>query len=330
MRRALAALLLLALVLAAGLLAGAFVLKARFEGPGPAARETVLWLPPGTGLSTIAARLDAAGVIADPYTFQLGVRALGAARALKAGEYAIPPRASMREIAEMLRAGRVLVHRLTVPEGLTTAEVVALVARAEALSGPVTARPIEGTLLPDTYHYLRGESRMDLLARMGEAQERLLRALWPRRAPDLPLATPREAVILASIVEKETGVEAERPRVAAVFLNRLRADMPLQADPTVIYALAGGEGRLDRALTAADLAAESPYNTYRRRGLPPTPIANPGAASIRAVLQPLATRELYFVADGSGGHAFAETLAEHRRNVAAWRARQARERADEE
>jgi UPF0755 protein len=297
------------------------VLKARFEGPGPAAHETVVWLPPGAGLGAIAARLDAAGVIADPYTFRLGARALGAARALKAGEYAIPPRASMAEIMERLRAGRVLVHRLTVPEGLMTAEVVALVERAQALSGPVTQTPPEGSLLPDTYHYLRGESRMDLLARMAAAQEKLLRELWPRRAPDLPLETPREAVILASIVERETGLEAERPRVAAVFVNRLHVDMPLQADPTVIYALAGGEGRLDRALTTADLAAESPYNTYRQQGLPPTPIANPGAASIRAVLRPLATKELYFVADGSGGHAFAETLAEHRRNVAAWRAR---------
>ncbi len=207
----------------------------------------------------------------------------------------------------------------TLAEGLTSHEIVALVEQAEALEGAVEAVPSEGSLLPETYHYARGDRRGDLVVRMSRARDELLRVLWPGRAPNLPVATPEHAVVLASIVEKETGVAGERPLVASVFVNRLQKGMRLQSDPTVVYGLTGGTGPLGRALTRKDLQAPSPNNTYLNRGLPPGPIANPGRAALEAVLNPAQTAFLYFVADGSGGHAFAKTLAEHNRNVAKWR-----------
>ena len=310
------ALLLAVAVLSAAVAGWAWV---QYRRSGPLAAETTLIIPKGDGVKLIAARLVDAGVIADPLIFRLGARLGGTEAALRAGEYAFPAGVSAREAVAMLSEGRTVVRRLTIPEGLSSSEVVALVAAAEGLEGEVGPTPAEGLLLPETYHVSYGDSRAGVVARMAEAMDRTLAELWETRDPDLPLKAPEEALILASIVEKETGVPEERTRVAAVFVNRLRKDMPLQSDPTVAYGLALESGPPTRPLTFADLAKPTPYNTYAIPGLPPGPIANPGRASLEAVLHPAETDELYFVADGNGGHAFARTLEEHNRNVADWR-----------
>ncbi|NJO67483.1 MAG: endolytic transglycosylase MltG, partial [Rhodospirillales bacterium] len=229
------------------------------------------------------------------------------------------PDVTITQVLDQMRAGRTVVRKLTIPEGLTTAQVLERLHRAEGLKGDIEATPAEGALLPATYPYSYGDSRQAMLEKMTSAMQRTVKRLWAKRSEGLPLATPEEAVTLASIVEKETALGSERPRIAGVFINRLRTGMRLQADPTVIYAMSGGAGPLGRPLTRADLRADHPYNTYLNTGLPPGPIANPGRAALAAVLQPMATNELFFVADGSGGHAFARTYAEHKVNVARWR-----------
>jgi len=311
---------LLVVLLVAGL-AGlvAFNVARQFESPGPLAAETDLVIPRGAGLTAIARTLADAGVIRDALTFRLGVGYHRAARDLKAGEYRFPAAASMRQVMEILRSGETVVRRLTVPEGRTSREIVALVAAAEGLSGEPGPVPEEGSLLPETYHYHWADERSQLIDRMATAQRDLLRELWDKRYPDLPIASPEKAVVLASIVEKETSLDDERALVASVFVNRLKRGMRLQSDPTVVYGLTQGQAPLGRALTRKDLDTPSPYNTYQIDGLPPGPIANAGRAALQAVLNPADTRYLYFVADGSGGHAFAETLDEHNRNVAKWR-----------
>ncbi len=312
--RGIAAILTVAVV--AGVAAG--VVWSRFTQPGPLEAETTVIVEPG-GLRAVAATLAAEGVIGDDALFVVVARALGRGAALKAGEYRFAAGVSMRAVLETLVRGKTVVHRLTVPEGLTSAQVVDLLRARPELSGTIDAVPPEGSLLPETYHFSRGEDRAALLSRMQRAMSDALAGLWPQRAADLPLSGPEEAVILASIVERETAVPAERPRVAAVFINRLRRGMRLQSDPTVIYGLSGGDGLIDRRLTRADLRADHPFNTYVHGGLPPAPISNPGRAAIAAVLAPVDTDELYFVADGNGGHAFARTLDEHNRNVRRWR-----------
>lgn len=306
---------ILAILAVAGV--GAWGYRA-FERPGPHGEAVLVVIPPGIGVGGIVQRLQQAGVIERPFVFALGARLLRG-RSLRAGEYEIPAHASAHAIVDLLASGRTYVRRLTVPEGLTTAEVLAVVAAAEGLSGEVAQRPEEGVLLPETYHYSYGDERGALVARMAAAMRRTLAELWERRAPDLPFATPREALILASIVEKETGLEAERGRVAAVFVNRLKRGMRLESDPTVVYALSRGGEPLGHPLSREDLEVDDPYNTYRNTGLPPGPIANPGRAALAAVLSPMATDELYFVADGQGGHRFARTYAEHLKNVARYR-----------
>ncbi len=288
-----------------------------YTGPGPLSASKVVVIPHGAHLRAIADTLAAAGVVAHAPSFVLGVLAERKSAALKAGEYEFAAATSARAAADLLASGRVVQHRLTVPEGLTSAEIAALIKEQAALDGALDQVPPEGSLLPDTYFFVLGDHRGELVARMRHAMSRALTALWAQRAPDLPLATAEEALTLASIVEKETAREDERPRVAAVFLNRLKQGMKLQADPTVVYALtAGGTTPLAHPPAHDDLTIESPYNTYLYKGLPPTPIDNPGVGSLRAVLHPAASADLYFVADGNGGHAFARTLAEHNRNVA--------------
>ncbi len=280
-------------------------------------------IPRGAGLRHISALLQERGLLADSldlWVFQGMVKARGMAASLQAGEFEIPAHSSMADIALILGSGRNRVHySLTIPEGLTSPEALALIVGMDALTGPVPQGVKTGSLLPETYAFQRGDSRADAVARMQAEMTRTLDDLWANRDPNLPISSKEEAVILASVVEKETALASERPQVAAVFVNRLRLGMPLQSDPTVIYGLAPDTGSLGRALLRTDLEQDHPWNTYTRPGLPQSPIANPGRDSLHAVLHPAAIKALYFVADGSGGHAFAETLREHNTNVAQWR-----------
>jgi len=319
LRRVLISFVVGLLLVAGTAAAGLFWLQFRFTAPGPATAAQTLVLPRGAGVLAIARELQAHGVISDARAFAIAVRLRRQQRDLQAGEYSFAAHASMRQVLEQLRAGRTVVRRLTVPEGLTVAEVTAVLLAAPGLTGELDAVLPEGGLLPETYHYSYGDSRTELVARMRQAMADTLAELWQQRQADLPLASQAEAVILASIVEKETALARERPHIAGVFVNRLRRGMRLQSDPTVVYALTAGQGALQRPLTRADLTVDSPYNTYRNAGLPPGPIVNPGRAALAAVLQPLDTEDLYFVADGSGGHAFARSYKEHQRNVRRWR-----------
>jgi len=290
------------------------------HAPGPSTTETALVLTHGSSVEEIARRLAEAGVVRRPLVFSLVARLSGKARRLRAGEYAFPASISAFDALTRIARGDIVIRRLTIAEGLTSAQVTALVTDAHGLVGD-TAAAAEGSLLPETYHYVYGDARQDMVTRMRVGMEELLAGLWAGRASDLPLETPEQALVLASIVEKETGRTEERARIAGIFINRLRRGMRLQSDPTVAYAISGGTEPLKRPLTRADLEVESPFNTYRTSGLPPSPIANPGRAAIAAVLNPLATEDLYFVADGAGGHLFARTLAEHNRNVRRYRQR---------
>ena len=291
-----------------------------YVGPGPAARSgaaTPVILETGSGVGQISQSLKDAGVISSTALFTLATRLTGAAAELKAGEYEFPSGASMRQVLGDIRDGKTVRRQITIPEGWTSGMVWdAVMAKAE-LTGSVDM-PLEGALLPDTYQLQRGQTRTAVIRRMSDARDRVLAELWAARQPRLPLATPEDAVILASIVEKETGVASERPRVAAVFVNRLRLGMALQSDPTIIYGITKGRP-LGRGIRASELAAIGPYNSYRVTGLPPTPIANPGREALAAVLNPPTSDELFFVADGTGGHAFAATYDAHKRNVARWR-----------
>ena len=310
--------LLLLAVLAVG--AGWWLLGRYMDTPGPLAQEQVIELERGSGLAGIAMKLEAAGVVDDARIFRLAARLTGRDRKLRAGEYLVPAAISPNALLDLLESGRVVLHALTVPEGLTTTETRALIAADPVLTGPMPeVTPGEGTLLPETYHFPRGTTRIAIVEQMQREMATLLAELWAGRQPDLPLATSEEALTLASIIEKETAVPDEYGLVAGVFVNRLRRGMLLQTDPTVIYALTRGEGPLGRQLLRRDLEVDDPYNTYVHAGLPPGPIANPGRGALSAAVAPAETDFLYFVADGTGGHAFAKSLAEHNRNVAKWR-----------
>ena len=285
------------------------------QSDGPSTSETVVMLPRGSGLSTIVGKLEQAGVIEHPWLFQLAVRLGGHDRGLKAGEYAFPAGATPNDVIAMLTEGKSLLRRLTVIEGQTVAEIFRLLDQAEGLTGDLPQKPNEGTLLPETYLYSQGDTKAGLVKRMQTAMTEVLEAAWAGRDEGLPYASPEEALIMASIVDKETAVAEERFEVAAVFVNRLRLGMRLQSDPTIIYGLTGGEGPLDRELTRQDWKLDDPYNTYVIDRLPPGPIGNPGRESVEAVMRPADVDFLYFVADGTGGHAFALTLDEHNENV---------------
>ena len=286
--------------------------------PGPHSQTKRIIIEAGASSRAIADRLDAVEALRSRFLFRLYVRLSGQAARLKAGEYDIPAGASMPDILAVIIGGDVVLHPITFAEGLTSMQIVKQLNAETVLSGTASIPP-EGSLLPETYNVARGMSRAALLAKMQADQKRVIDALWPKRQKGLPIKSKREAIILASIVERETGVAEERPLVAAVFVNRLKKRMRLQSDPTIIYGIVGGKGKLGRPIRRSEIRRKTAYNTYRINGLPPTPIANPGRASIAAVLNPVDSKALYFVADGSGGHAFAETLAEHNKNVRRWR-----------
>jgi UPF0755 protein len=288
------------------------------EGPLVAAKRVVI--PRGAGPATMAKVLKDEGVLEHPGLFRVALMVDPSPKPIKAGEYEIPPHTSMEQLVELLQSGKVVQRRLTVPEGTTTAEIVELLRKTDTLTGEITVDVKEGDLLPETYFYSRNDTRDGVLLRMKEAMEKAVDEAWRKRVAGLPLANRREVVILASMIEKETALPAERQRVAAVFVNRLRIKMKLESDPTTIYGLTAGKGTLGRDLTRADLQSVSAYNTYVVPGLPAGPICNPGRASILAATSPAARdRSLYFVADGQGGHAFAANVYEHNRNVARWK-----------
>ena len=306
-------------VIAAGAVAWVWTAWDTSGPPARAGAETVVLIPAHSRTRDIARMLEEKGLIRHAILFEIDARLKGVASRLKAGEYAIPSSASMGQIASILVEGRAIQHKFTAAEGLTSEMIWKLVKADPALEGDAGEMPAEGTLLPETYLFTRGETRRGLLIKMTRAQGKVIEELWAKRAEGLPIKSPREAIILASIVEKETGLPQERPHVASVFINRLRNGMKLQTDPTIIYDLTRGYP-LGRGIKQSELMAASPHNTYVIDGLPPGPICNPGKLAIAAVLNPQASADLYFVATGKGGHAFAATNDEQARNVAAYRA----------
>jgi UPF0755 protein len=303
------------------LLVALIAIWAVYYAPGPSARQgdhTVVTLSSGSGVSAIAARMKSAGVIRSTDLFRAAAALTGADRRLRAGEYEVPSGLSLAGVLNLLVEGRVVRHFVTLPEGWSSLQAVDILNKESVLTGAVAETPAEGSLWPDTYEVSRGDTRQSVIDRMQRAASENLRLMWSQRSPATVARTLDEAVVLASIVEKETALAAERPRVAAVFSNRLRAGMRLESDPTIVYGVTKGRP-LGRGIRRSELLAPTPWNTYQINGLPPTPIANPGKEAMRAVLNPTPDPALFFVADGSGGHAFALTYDEHLRNVARWR-----------
>jgi UPF0755 protein len=292
-----------------------------FSAPGPWARrgnETIVEIAPRERLWTVARQLGEAGVIDSAPLFAISVRLRGEGNLLRAGEFAMPSRASMEDVAAILMVGRPVEHKVTAAEGLTSGMIAEIINNDVELTGPQQPAPDEGTLLPETYFFNKRDGRGSILARMQQAQAAFVSRVWPSRAPNLPFHSPQEAVTLASVVEKETAIPEERRHIAAVFINRLRLGMKLESDPTVIYGISRGYP-LGHDIRASELSRPTPYNTYAIAGLPPAPICNPGKDAILAVLDPERAADLYFVADGRGGHAFAASKSQHDRNVARWR-----------
>ena len=299
----------------------------QFVSDGPTEADTVFIVPDGAGVNSVAAKLEREGLIDSATTYKAVMRINDPDARLIPGEFEIPARSSMADITDILKSGKVIQYRFTAPEGLTSAQIVRLMDAHDVLVDDNPAVPEEGVLLPETYLFARGMTQSGLLDQMRDAQSDLLSTLWPSRQPDIPIKTPLEARILASIVEKETGVDGERHKVAGVFTNRLRRGMRLESDPTIIYGISQGEP-LGRGLRRSEIDRRTDWNTYQIDGLPPTPIANPGREALEAVLNPAETDALFFVADGTGGHAFARTYREHLRNVAKWRQIERQRRAE--
>jgi UPF0755 protein len=310
------------LAVVAAVIAGSALVvgKIQFDRSSSLDQSRAITVDKGDDLRTIADRLQKNGVISSKWLFIAGVWFNKQQAGLKAGEYLVPAHASMRDIMDAMVSGKGILYSITVPEGLTSQQIVDRITQEDTLVGDIPEVPPEGSLLPETYKFTRGDTRQNLIARMRRERDRVVTEIWSHRAPDLPIANIDQFVVLASIVEKETALADERSRVAAVFINRLRLNMKLQSDPTTIYGLFGGKGKPSGySITRSDLDSRTPFNTYVIAGLPPTPIANPGRASLEAVANPSRTRDLYFVADGSGGHAFSETYEDHLRNVSRWR-----------
>ena len=295
--------------------------KQIIEAKGPLTEDKIVNSPPRAGMTDIDDILLRNGVItADRWTFIGAVVALNARAGLKSGEYLFQKNATLRDVINTIVEGKVVQHSITIPEGLTSEQIVARLQDNDIFNGSLKEQPREGTLLPDTYKFPRGTTRDQVIARMQAAHKKVLAEIWERRSPDVPVRTPEQLVTLASIVEKETGRADERSRVAAVYVNRLQKNMRLQSDPTIIYGLVGGRGTLGRPIKKSEITQPSPYNTYVVNGLPPGPIANPGRASLEATANPARTRDLYFVADGTGGHSFSENYDNHQKAVAKLRA----------
>jgi UPF0755 protein len=294
--------------------------KQRFEMAGPLAQDKIVVIPRNSGVRDIADQLEREGVIDQPWLFLGGVIMMKAREDLKFGEYQFAARSSLREVVDIIMQGKVVQHAFTIPEGLTSEQIVARLSENDVLTGNIRDIPREGTLLPETYKFTRGMTREQMIQRMQQQQKRVVQEIWDHRMPDLPIRSVEQLIVLASIVEKETGKTEERSRVAAVFVNRLKQKMKLQSDPTIIYGLVGGKGTLGRPIMRSEIEQPTPYNTYVIEGLPPGPIANPGRASLDAVANPARTKELFFVADGTGGHAFADNYEQHQKNVARLRA----------
>lgn len=312
---------LLTLFIAVALAAifGFSVMQREIAAKGPLQNDKIVVIPKNTGTNEIADILKQEGVINQPLLFEVYAVINRQRGQLKAGEFQFKAGTSIEEAIDTLVQGKAILHSVTVPEGLTSQQIVARLYENETLTGDVLETPREGTLLPDTYKFERGTTRQQIINSMQAAHRQALTQIWQRRSSELPVKTPQELVILASIVEKETGRADERPRVAGVFINRLMKRMKLQSDPTIVYGLVGGKGTLGRGIMRSEIETATPYNTYIVEGLPPGPIANPGRAALEAVANPSRTKDLYFVADGSGGHAFAESYDQHQRNVTRWR-----------
>jgi UPF0755 protein len=293
--------------------------RQQLDARGPLAADKIVNIP-RAGVRDVADTLEREGVIDKPYLFIAMALLQKAKGELRAGEYQFSREASLQEVLGTMIEGKVVQHNITIPEGLTSEQIVQRLLEMNVLAGNIREIPREGSLMPETYRVTRGTTREQVIQRMQQAQRRVLQETWERRASDLPLRSPEELLVLASIVEKETGKPEERARVAAVFVNRLKQRMKLQSDPTIIYGLVGGRATLGRPITRSEITQPTPYNTYTIEGLPPGPIANPGRASIEATASPARTREIFFVADGTGGHAFSENLEQHNRNVAKLRA----------
>lgn len=320
----------IALLGAAAALFVFFYFTSAISRPGPFSEPRAFIVERGASGASIADKLEAEGFISDAFLFRIATRLEGGA-SLQAGEYEIPANASTRQIVELMTNGDALQHAITFPEGITIAAAMRIIAESDVLTGDLPETPPEGSILPDTYHVARGMTRAALLQQMRDARDEAVAEIWASRQPNLPLQTPEDLVNLASIVERETGIASERPLVAAVFINRLRRPMRLETDPTIIYGVClrhperCRDGRLvdaqgnRRTIRQSEIELNTGYNTYRIDGLPPTPIANPGRASLEATANPAETNALFFVADGTGGHIFASTLAEHNANVARWR-----------
>ncbi|KKX34545.1 endolytic transglycosylase MltG [Rhizobiaceae bacterium LC148] len=302
--------------------AGFYYVISSFQEPGPLEANTHFTVRSGAGLAEIANNLERNGVVSDARIFRyVSATYLRDGQTLKAGEYEVKAGASMKDIMELLESGKSILYSVVLPEGLTVRQMMLRLNEDTVLEGDLpTELPDEGFLRPDTYKFSRGTKRADIIQQMRVSQQKLIDEIWERRDPDLPIKTKEEFVTLASIVEKETGKDDERARVASVFINRLKKGMRLQSDPTIVYGIFGGDGKpSDRPIYRSDLRKETPYNTYLIKGLPPTAIANPGRAALEAVANPWKTNDLYFVADGTGGHVFAATLDEHNANVRRWR-----------